>query len=115
MFMERQPVAPDLHEDMAPEQHPRVHWHVHSHLGSGYLCNCDRHAPLTAAERDEALADEKRYWQDFKWQGERPQDIRITGSVRRGGFTIDDITSMGWVRYVDAWSCNDPECYSETY
>jgi hypothetical protein len=91
----------------------REHWHVHTHLGGGYLCSCDRHYPLTAAERDEALRDERDAWQDFKWQGERPQDIRITGSVRSGHFTITDTASIAWERYVDAFKCSEAECLKE--
>ena len=87
------------------------HWHVHSTLPGGYLCNCDWHYPLDAAGRDDALREEKRYWLDFKADAERPQGIRITGSIRDGYFDIDDIDSLGWSRYVESWECREGECY----
>ena len=91
----------------------KPHWHVHSHMGGGYLCSCEEHHVLTALERDDALREERNWWREFKWTGERPQDIRITGSIRQQHFVIDDVTSMGWVRYVDAWECREAECLKE--
>lgn len=88
------------------------HWHVHSII-PGYLCNCDWHAPLDAAERDDALRAEKRYWQDFKYEVEEYgcARIRITGSIREGGYDIDNIDSTGWRRSIESWECREDECY----
>jgi hypothetical protein len=89
----------------------RAHWHVHSHLGNGYLCECESHPPLTASERDTALRWERDSWLDYIAQGPDPDTYRITGSIRSGSFTIDDTASMAWARYVESWQCTDPECF----
>ena len=87
----------------------RTHYHVHSTLGGGYLCNCDTHYPLDAAGRDSALREERDYWRDYA--ADSPT-VRIMGSVRAGAYTIDDTASIAWVRYVESWSCNEADCYS---
>lgn len=89
-----------------------THYHVHSTLGSGYLCECDTHYPYTAAERDAALREERDGWRDYCADGaEYGARYRISGSVRAGAFTIDDRASLSWARYVESWVCNDPACY----
>jgi hypothetical protein len=97
---------------------PRTHFHVHSTLGGGYLCECDSHYPLNAAGRDAALREERDGWRDYAADMNSPREgspscwhIVIRGSVRSGGFVIDDTESLAWVRYVESWSCNDPACY----
>lgn len=87
----------------------KVHYHVHSHLGNGYLCECDSHPALAAAERDAALRWERDAWRDYAAEGDGT--VRIRGSVRAGHFEITDTAAVGWARYVDAWSCADPACY----
>ena len=87
-----------------------VHFHVHSSLGSGYLCECDYHPPLDARSRDAALRYERDSWRDYASESETPADYRITGSVRAGWYDIDDTASMGWSRVVRSWSCDDQEC-----
>ena len=88
------------------------HWHVHSII-PGYLCDCDWHDPLDAAERDDALREEKRHWQDFKHELEASgcARIHITGSIRAGGFYINDPDSLGWHRAVESYECREGECY----
>lgn len=67
----------------------RSHFHVHSHLGNGYLCECDAHYPLTAAERDAALRAERDSWRDYAAEDVAGQTHTvIRGSVRAGHFTI---------------------------
>ena len=90
----------------------RTHYHVHSTLGSGYLCNCDSHYPLSAAGRDMALREERDWWRDYA--ADSPTRIVISGSVRAGGFVVDDVESIAWVRYVESWSCNDPACNEDS-
>lgn len=92
----------------------RTHWHVHSTI-PGYMCSCDWHAALTAAERDDALREEKAYWQDYKADVESCGlfKVRITGSIRAGGFYINDPDSMGWHRAVESWACTAGECIEE--
>ncbi len=89
---------------------PKVHYHVHSSLGSGYLCECDEHYPLSASGRDTALRYERDSWRDYCAEDDGSSDYRITGSVRAGGFFIDDRNSRGWSRTVSSWSCSEPEC-----
>lgn len=96
---------------LQPEEYAtRAHWHVHSTVGGGYLCNCDSHAPLTARERDAALRAERDWWRDYA--ADAPT-VRITGSVRAGGFTIDDTASIAWARRVESWQCHEADCYAE--
>jgi hypothetical protein len=101
--------------EMLPELAPRKrHWHVHSSLGHGYLCECDYHYPYdTAQDRDQALRYERDCWRDYKYESEKPSSIRITGSIRDGYFDINDIDSLSWSRHVESWECEDPECYEE--
>jgi hypothetical protein len=87
----------------------RAHWHVHSKI-PGYLCECDSHYPLDAAGRDASLRYERNTWRDYIADDPEPNRIRITGSVRSGGFSIDDVDSMGWWRIVESWKCSEPEC-----
>jgi hypothetical protein len=104
--------AKTLHQETT-----KPHWHVHSSLGGGYLCECDSHAVLTAAERDEALKEEKGHWLDFKAEAESDpaciSRIRITGNIRQMHFDINDIDSMGWYRAVDGWECWEAICLDE--
>ena len=90
----------------------RMHWHVHSYI-PGYLCECDWHDPLDAAERDDALKYEKRSWQEYKADVEERgcQRIHITGSIRAGYFHINDPDSLGWHRAVESWECREGECF----
>lgn len=93
---------------------PTMHYHVHSSLGSGYLCECDAHYPYDARSRDAALRAERDAWRDYAAEGpDGGASIRITGSVRAGWFDIDDIASLGWSRVVRSWSCTDPACYAD--
>ena len=89
----------------------RVHWHVHSELGMGYLCECDSHWPMTARERDTALRYERDSWRDYVAEGPADDRPRITGSARAGWFDIDG--GSGWHRQVRAWSCQEAECLEE--
>lgn len=90
----------------------RRHYHVHSTLGGGYLCECDAHYPYNARGRDVALRDERDGWRDYCADAaEYGADFRISGSVRSGGYVIDDRASMAWIRYVESWACSDPACY----
>lgn len=85
-----------------------AHYHVHSSLGNGYLCECDEHYPLTARERDAALRGERDSWRDYIAQApDDGADYHITGSIKSGGFFIDDRASLGWSRTVSSWSCNE--------
>jgi len=87
------------------------HWHVHSTMPGGYLCNCDWHYPLDAAGRDDVLREEKRYWVDFKEDSPYPALIRISGSIKAGRFLIEDLGSIAWSRIVESWECREGECY----
>lgn len=91
------------------------HFHVHSSIGSGYLCECDSHTPMNARERDAALRWERDQWRDYIAQApdDGTTDYRITGSVRAGRFDIDDRASFGWSRVVRSWSCSDPDCMAQ--
>jgi hypothetical protein len=88
------------------------HWHVHSHIGGGYLCECDSHYPYDARGRDQALREERDGWRDYA-DDSNGRSIRISGSIRSGSFIIDDTESIAWVRYVDAWECSEASCYEE--
>jgi hypothetical protein len=89
----------------------KVHYHVHSFLGGGYLCECDEHYPLTAKGRDAALREERNFWRDYAADSNPEfEHIVITGSILSGGFSIDDTLSMGWSRAVESWSCDEAEC-----
>ena len=91
----------------------RAHYHVHSSLGNGYLCECDNHYPYDAAGRDAALRDEARYWRDYAAEVNADPTLRgishivVRGSVRAGWFAIDDTLSRSWARYVDSWACTE--------
>jgi hypothetical protein len=86
---------------------PKRHWHVHSHM-PGYLCDCDSHYPLSARERDAELRSERDFWRDYA--ADSPS-IRIRGSVRDGGYVVDDTDSIAWERHVDSWECFELDCY----
>lgn len=92
------------------ERAPTPHWHAHSSLGNGYLCECDGHAAY-ATRRDlyAALRELRDSWREYiaDTPDDAGADYRITGSVRAGWFDIDDRASLGWSRAVRSWECSD--------
>lgn len=91
----------------------RAHWHVHSVM-PGYLCECDRHYPLSARERDSALRYERDAWRDYVYEGNTDDGYPayiITGSIRSGRF---DITGgVAFWRAVESWRCTERECLED--
>jgi hypothetical protein len=83
------------------------HYHVHTYI-PGYLCECDEHYPMSRAQADSSLRDERETMLDYAADSPADDPIRKSGSVRAGYFDWE--AGIGWYRRSERWACSEAEC-----